>query len=74
VQSGIFTARKWRKQIETSQIGQWAIPVLYSHHPILRNLIFTPHLAISNVENAGQWLKIIPFLWNSKVPQQGCVG
>jgi hypothetical protein len=33
-----------------------------------------PPLAICKVENAGQWLKIIPFLWNSKVPQQGCVG
>jgi hypothetical protein len=75
VQCGKFTARKWRKQIETSQIGQWAIPILYSHHPTLSNLIFTPPpLAISKVENADQWLKITPFLWNSKVPQQGCVG
>jgi hypothetical protein len=40
----------------------------------IEELDFYPLIGISKVENAGQWLKIIPFLWNSKVPQQRCVG
>jgi hypothetical protein len=44
-------------EAETSQIGQWDIPVLYSHHPTLtiEELDFYPLIGISKVENAGQW-------------------